>query len=539
MDLTSDIFNSILSPLAAFLPLDKPTPESASPDPTQDTHDDLNPHHDNSFTTWQTSSLNPQSRLDSLAPLPPPLPPQAGEQSKTTWRLDRIDPTGRRFFATPSFALNNPPLRIDVYMPPMEEFPRTLREVVKPQEAVYRRKSLGDLDVGRIQSGDRESGGHGHGRQGGLEKLWWSMPFGSVISVDPSMGSGKEEVCLVPDYGIEQDMMPIDTLKRMWQGEVAEETWEDVEMVNWERIRFKRQVHEVISLVTVDGFAEGQEVVFKCVLQDQRYMYNELKMLLSMRPHPNVVSRPLGVVAKRGRFGNRRGVCGFLLEWFPLGSLRETLIKDDYHGTTSMEQRFRWARQVTEALLHVNRQGRAGFYPDLKPDNILLRQDMETGMLDIVLIDLEQRGGWFAWSPPEVAYVEYLEILVDDSGLPEGDLKDEIIAQLRSYYNDPEWSPTGGTRRGYHNAEGGFSTPWLALLKERQTEGKWKGLLERAQDADPEYEAARSGKAMAFPESSRTPPLLRQLIRHCTAGAAEWTMEASKGIDEATFVAQG
>jgi hypothetical protein len=292
-------------------------------------------------------------------------------------------------------------------------------------------------------------------------------------------------------------------------------------------------------------------MVFKSVLQEQRYMYNELKMLLSLGRHPNVISRPIGVVTKKARFGNRRGVCGFLLEWFPLGSLRDRLLRDDYERTTPMTQRFRWARQVTETFIHVNRHELSGFYPDLKPDNIVLREDTDTGMLDAVLIDLEQRGGWFAWSPPEVAYLEYLEILADDSGLPAGEVKEDIIGQLRVYYDDPSWSPGAGQR--YYNAEGGFSSPWLALLRKRQAGGKDSDLLERAQvfmlgkllwcifegqamvrcgidhevlrDDDPEYESARTGKARAFPEFKRTPEALRQLIRACTAGAPEWNTD--------------
>jgi hypothetical protein len=220
-----------------------------------------------------------------------------------------------------------------------------------------------------------------------------------------------------------------------------------------------------------------------------------------------------------------------------------------------MAQRFRWARQVAQALVHVNQLGRCGFYPDLKPDNIVLREgegDAGTGMLDAVLIDLEQRGGWFAWSPPEVAYVEYLEIVAgdDDLMLREDDrMKNEIVEQLREYYGDPDWSPGDSGRQRYYNAAGGFSRPWRALLEQRIAGGKGSDLLERAQvfmlgkllwcvfegqpmvrcgidhevlrDPDPEYQSRRSGKARAFPEFKETPSALRSLIRACTAGAPE------------------
>ncbi|KAK4102452.1 hypothetical protein N658DRAFT_403130, partial [Parathielavia hyrcaniae] len=482
-----------------------------------------------------------------------------------TWRLDGVDPTGRRFFATPRFARDKPPLRIDVYVPPAEEFlaSTSAQAVIRPWEAIYRRRGRGveEFDVGRWLLRVLE-------RWGGELDMDMDMDMDMEGSGEEGIqgrsrrGGRREEVALVARYGVEKGMVGVERLVKMWDGEGV--CWKGVEVMEWERLRFGRQVHEVISLVTVDGDEEGGggdealaggrgvAMVFKSVLQEQRYMYNELKMLLSLEPHPNVISRPIGVVTKKGRFGGRRGVCGFLLEWFPLGSLRERLLRDDYDATTSMAQRLRWARQVTEAFVHINRHEQAGFYPDLKPDNIVLREDRDTGLLDAVLIDLEQRGGWFAWSPPEVAYVEYLEMLADGSGLPDGELKEEIKGQLRAYYEEPDWSPETGSQR-YSNATGGFSSPWLALLRQRQAGGEGKDLLERAQvfmlgkllwcilegqamvrcgidhetlqDVDPEYESRRSGKVRAFPDFRRTPVELRELIRACTAGAPEWNTQ--------------
>lgn len=535
MDLTSEIFTAILSPVAAFLPPSNPPPESISD----------NPPESPTTATTATTAITNLSSSNTIPSQPSPLPLPTAR-----WHLHGVDPTGRRFFATPHFALGKPPLRIDVYLPPIEDYPPALRAAVKPEEAIYRRGKLAvsDLAVGRhllgvLERWEREMG------EGVLEGLWWGMPFGSCISVDfGDGGEGRGEVVLVPGYGVEQGMLGVEALKGMWGERVA---WEGVEVVEWERLGFVRQVHEVISLVVVDG----REVVFKSVLQEQRYMYNELKMLLSLKPHPNVVPRPLGVVTKKARFGNRRGVCGFLLEWYPLGSLSDRLSREDHGDTTSFAQRVRWATQVTQAFVHVNSHGPAGFYPDLKPDNIVLREGTETDMLDAVLIDLEQRGGWFAWSPPEVAYVEYLEVLVDESGMPEGDLKDEIMGQLREYYGDPGWSP-GAVGQRYLNAEGGFSAPWLALLKEREAGGEQKDLLERAQvfmlgkllwcifegqslvrcgidhellrDADSGIESTKRQSAKAFPEFNQTPQALRQLIRACTAGAPEWEQGQSR-----------
>ncbi|KAK4108529.1 hypothetical protein N656DRAFT_717813, partial [Canariomyces notabilis] len=394
-----------------------------------------------------------------------------------------------------------------------------------------------------------------------VEELWWALPYGSFLQVD--FYHGEAQVQVVPDYAVEQDMLSIEKLRELWAGEVDDTVWEGLELgaVEWERLEFKRQVHEAVALVTVGG----RELAFKSLLRQQRDMYHELKMLLVLERHPNLIPRPVGIVTKKGRFGNRRGVCGFLLEWYPLGSLRERLLRDDYDTSTSMEQRFRWARQVVAALVHVNGHP-SGFYPDLKPDNILLRQDAETGLLDAVLIDLEQRGGWFSWSPPEVRFIEYLEILAGSADTPE-DLRLEFLTQLREYYGNSSWEPETSSNQRYHSTEGGFSGPWLAVLGARRAGKESKDLLELAQvfmlgkllwcifegqpfvrsgidhevlrDTDPEYESRRTGKAMAFPEFRKTPGALRPLIRACTAGAPEWGADGASPRHEMIVALRG
>ncbi|KAL2146817.1 hypothetical protein VTI28DRAFT_2298 [Corynascus sepedonium] len=636
MDLTSEVFASILSPVTAFLP-PRTTNQISEPAIASTTATATG-----RLTPWQTSPLNPQSRLDSLDPLPRTSTPQCTCTSTTTttatttttppcrgmgtnrgtrtctgtgtgtdtgragtsgtcttssnactgivaaactysWQIDAVDGRGRLFAATPRFALGRPPLRVAVCLPPIEAFPRALRAVVRPERALLCHGGRGtpgtstgkvaDLEVGRWLSRVLHAFAHtqdsniGKGEEQG--QWWWDLPFGSVIAVNFGGGGVAEgwrdqeeeqeeaetehEVCLVPGagYAVEQGMVGVERLKGMWAGEVAADAWEGLRVVEWERLQFTRQVHDVISLVVLNDDEKGGETVaaFKSVLQEQKYMYNELKMLLLLREHPNVVSRPFGVVTKKGRFGNRRGVCGILLEWFPLGSLRERLLSIDYDKAVLMAQRVRWARQVTEAMIHVNGHGKAGFYPDLKPDNVMLRENATTGLLDAVLIDMEQRGGWYSWSPPEVAYVEYLETLVDEPGLEEGSLREETLQLLRAYYSDPEWKPGAASRR-YDNAIGGFSSPWQALLRQREAGEKGKDLLERAQvfmlgkllwsifegqplvrcgidhevlrDPDPDYELKSSGKVKSFPEFKRTPDALRRLIRACTAGAPEW-----------------
>jgi serine/threonine protein kinase len=104
-------------------------------------------------------------------------------------------------------------------------------------------------------------------------------------------------------------------------------------------------------------------------------MYHELKMLLTMTPHPNIIPRPLYLVTQKCRFGGNIGVCGFILEYYPGGNLRDPL-PQDIPSLKSLQARLDIARRITSALIHVQ-EDVPGFYTDLKLPNVLISSDAE------------------------------------------------------------------------------------------------------------------------------------------------------------------
>jgi len=108
MEPTPDMFHAIMYPTAAF------TPTLLAPDPSPPTS-----------PTWEASPLNPKNRIDSLTAVLAP-----------TWRLDGGEMDGTRFFATPSFALNRRPLRIDVHIPPPAAHAPEVRGILKSHAAM-------------------------------------------------------------------------------------------------------------------------------------------------------------------------------------------------------------------------------------------------------------------------------------------------------------------------------------------------------------------------------------------------------------------
>ncbi|KAK3320446.1 hypothetical protein B0T19DRAFT_429629 [Cercophora scortea] len=507
MDISTSVFTDILSPLAAF---SRPSPSQAAAAPENEEEAPPRP-------TATTSNL--------------------------VWQLDGADFDGRRFFAVPTFALNAPPLRIDVYVPPLDQYPPSLLSTLRPQATFYApAPSVPSLPIAQHLLRALESWSARLGRR--FERQYSTLPFGSQVLVtnitpDPS----DMRIVLSPNYDIEQAMPTLSTLQELWASHLPVESesaaWPPE--LDWTALRLVRQPHEAISLVRI---IEGSDeiYVFKSLTRDQRYLYNELKMLLTLPAHPNLVPRPLYIVTRRGRFGGKRGVCGFILPYYALGSLKHRLLEHQLGSSSSKitpSEQFRWARQVADVFVHISSVG-GTFYPDLKPDNIVLRE-RERGKVDAVLLDLEQRGGWFSWTPPEVAYVEYLEILAGELIAEEHKgVREEVTGLLKEYFGDEDWTP-GSQRDRYWNSEGGFSAPWLAL---RDTTGdRWdraqvfmlgkllwclferQGLVRCGIDHEMLQEDVGDcggDRVIGFPEFRETPEGVQRLIRACTKGAPEW-----------------
>ena len=506
MELSVSVFTDVLSPLAAFLPAGDAEPAAPAAEKLPSEYD-----------PWPTSWLNPKNRIDSLAPAERP-----------TWRIDGAHLDGQRFFAVPTFALGRPPLRVDLHLAPSEEWPRPLRDVLMPEAALYaRRSTIPSLPLSQylVRALD-----HWASCIPDFQEAYLSLPFGSRILVAHVAAHLDEtEIHLIPVYEVEQELLGISFLIGQWGDRIFGAGVPG--MLDWANLAFVRQIAETISLVHIPSLHGDAEFVFKSLTRDTRHMYHELKVLLSLEAHPNIISHPLYVVEKRCRFGGRKSVCGFILEYFPLGTLQDRLSSP---VPASLSQRVRWGKQVAEALVHVaSQRGEGWFYPDLKPDNIMLRPSERNGReTDAVLLDFEQRGGWFGWSPPEVLCVEYMEILA--SSLPRGaarkEARDLLLAHIPNWRRQPREAE-------YRDAVGGFGQAWLALSQRDTGAG-----LDRAQvfllgkllwcifEGQPTVRCGMDHELLrdvdpagpAFPEFRRTPQDIRSLIRRCTMGARAW-----------------
>ncbi len=81
--------------------------------------------------------------------------------------------------------------------------------------------------------------------------------------------------------------------------------------------------------------------------------------------------------------------------WLPIG----VPLRADSPNGISIITRAKWALQIASDLVHFAKSS-TGYFLDQKLDNIVLQ--MRGSECNAVLIDFEQRGAWFSWSPPEI-----------------------------------------------------------------------------------------------------------------------------------------
>jgi serine/threonine protein kinase len=259
----------------------------------------------------------------------------------------------------------------------------------------------------------------------GFEALYKKLPFGSrIVFANMEKDIRQIQVQVVPTHDLERQYLSLDSL--LWK-------WGDVQplilppTLDLSQLKFIRQMHDSTSLVEIQtGAKSGEQVVFKTISDSPRYLYHELKLLLTMESHQSICSHPLQLVTKRCRFGGKTGLVGFTMKYELQGTLRDILPERRISGTLLLKDQLKWSRQITKALLHITTQA-PGFYCDLRLDNILLSETDNA-----LLIDFEQRGVLPSFAPPEVNHIQSIESFARDSSIPPN-LKDKYLGIYNKY----------------------------------------------------------------------------------------------------------
>ncbi|KAL2869467.1 uncharacterized protein BJX67DRAFT_379021 [Aspergillus lucknowensis] len=491
MDLSADLINYFCLPYGAYLDYQA----------ALSTHQDIADDHDS-------------IHLDSLLPAQP------------SWRIDGCDGQGTQFLALPIFLSPNlVPLRVDVYIPDQTKHPTHLRKALGSAGAFcIRDQRVNSLGITKLVLLALE---RWTAEQEDFAARFHALPFGSRIILENITDNVEDiRVRMVADHKTERQLLPVSKLQQLW-GDIPIAGWP--ETISLTDLEHCRQLHDTISLVRIKGGSGDQFFIFKSSVNEVRYVYHELKLLLTMPPHPNIIPRPLFLVTGADRYGGEDKVYGFLMEHHQQGNLADILAYRSQMGTLTRKDQFRWAREIASTLIEIN-NGPAGFYSELKPDNLLLscaddRTETETEER-VVFIDFEQLGNWFTLSAPEVHYLEWVLKLSKCNEVPEDERR--RFAQLVDDHMPIQ--PAGDPI--YDNPAAGYYRPWMNFSAAEQEAAEvfslgktlWCVFEGRCDTRNSILKAFKhhddddSSAALEFPHFRATPEPVRQLIRECTRG---------------------
>ncbi len=301
--------------------------------------------------------------MESLSPVKP-----------STWRVDSVQADGHRLFVLPEFAIGKPPLRIDAYLSDQGECDLSpeFRRLLRPEmEMLVKSNQVGRVPVSlhilRVLHSWMI-------RVSDFEEQYWSMPFGSYIAVGSIRADIRNmEFHLVPSYQTEGLWFSTNDLQAEWAkcGEVVRLP----EALEISELHLLEQPHEAISIVKIPRLTNDKRWIFKSILNEVKYMYHELWMLLKMALHSNIIQRPAYIITKQGRFGGKNGVCGFILEYYKFGTLRDALsfANLDLRPPPSLRDKLRWSREIVEGIMHINHECQS-FFSGVKHVNIVMSE---------------------------------------------------------------------------------------------------------------------------------------------------------------------
>ncbi|PHH64552.1 hypothetical protein CDD81_4331 [Ophiocordyceps australis] len=492
MDLSQDSIHTVIHPTAAFCALAASQPPSMSPTTPPS-------------VPWCHSTLNPKNRIESLTlPLEP------------LWRIDGCTALGTQFFACPLFLPRHAirPYRIDVFIPEPATLPRHLRVLLDMDATFYTHdgRRIAPLAITRHIVRILDHWTRSLPRP--LDRFYHGLPFGSrIVVLNMPHDVKKARIKLFPAHALERQLLSISSLRRLWG--------QDVELpptLDFHQVTYVSQLHDSVCLVHVNG----SSLVLKTLTSHTKYLYHELRNLISIPPHRHVIARPMHLIIKRCSFGSKEAVIGYTLQFHSHGSLDRVIPFFQLHSRLSLCDKLNWSCQLVSALQHLRRKATI-FYPDLRLENIVLS---EAG--HVVMVDFEQRGVWCEFAAPEVNAIEYMRLLAVDDKI------DPLIRQRYVRLLDttlPQWE-TMVENENYATSpppSDNYNVPWscLSSVEQEASEvymlGRILWCIFEATSA-PQHSTPWISylwePVVEFPKyTAMTPAPVRTLIDHCTRGA--------------------
>ncbi|KAJ5199873.1 hypothetical protein N7491_009330 [Penicillium cf. griseofulvum] len=243
------------------------------------------------------------------------------EQMKSTppapnanWRIDGAA-FGVYYWVTPVSMHPLPPMNIHLKIPDQTAWPRELWVPLSARDSVHmsdeRIKSLGITEhLTRALNAWWE-------RDPEARETYKKLPFGSYISCSEIKVNPEDmDFYYLPNEDLDELLLTAKELQSMWGFDQIPDS------VPIEQPHCERHIQASVGLVTLAGTQE--QYVFKGRSRPNA-LYNEIKMLLSIDRHPNIIERPVKLVTIQLDATSEARVCGFLLPYHENGALQEAL----------------------------------------------------------------------------------------------------------------------------------------------------------------------------------------------------------------------
>ncbi|CAN8099774.1 unnamed protein product [Discula destructiva] len=515
MELSNQAIHDVIHPTAIFCAAaDRDGPNHRS--------------NDGSDLLWADSQLNPKNRVDSLDPPKDPL-----------WRIDGCAGLGTHFYAVPLFLGDVPPMRFDVLVSENAVESPTVRKLLNMDMVFHardhvrlQRQGICSYVLRALQAWTMRGG------SAQVRQLYRSGPFGSrIVFCDLPFKVENVNIRIAQNHDLERRHKSVDELAQLWQATIKSMP----PTVDIQDLVYVKQLHDSVCVVRYlndDAIEKTGLWVLKALTSSVKYMYHELRVLLTMPPHPNIVSAPKGLVTKPNSLvPKRQNVVGFLVPFHSGGGLRDELPILRLTNSLQIQDQARYAVDICSALLHIQDQAQT-FYPDLRLDQIVFPADRKRP----ILVDFEQRGVWCEFAAPEINAIEYLMTLATDEYL--GSEEEPETAGSFEFGLDGSWPSLPrlhdivdrlhpDTRKlrnphdQYDNPSAGYNVPWLHLSRKEQEYAEvymlgrllwciFEGMSAPQQGAI--WQSYRNEPEFDFPEFRRTPSMLRPYILRCTQG---------------------
>ncbi|CAG9937551.1 unnamed protein product [Clonostachys rosea f. rosea IK726] len=237
------------------------------------------------------------------------------------------------------------------------------------------------------------------------------IAMGSRIHIDEIMTSTLSKIWISPNLELEKRYISPGRLRQLW----VDLALDLPQTLDFENMAAISRLHDSTSMVQL---ANGEVAVFKGAVRIVARMYHELRELIRMPDHANVLSKPKYVVTRQIS-GRLDGVaCGFIVGYHSGASLLNGLASSTPQQPIPMDTKIKWIQQLISALQHI--YGPA-----------VLSQEG-----DVVLVDFEQYGSPQRWLHPSLWDKPAGHHVLPNQGWRESPINP--VSMLRStFYSNP------------------------------------------------------------------------------------------------------